>query len=700
MNGEPGMKIDVNWEDAEEEIIDTTKIPTLLRPGGVAGTRDKRTHLSLPKPFIAWDGEGITYAESDQQAYVLLAASTGDYILAPEGQKLDTVDCLDLLFRIEKQHPGSIHIGFGFSYDMNQIMSSFTRNEIARLDNRIKKGRTYRWRNKYSFKVYPGKMLQISRGWKGVDEDYASITIYDTFGFFTQPFVEVVRSYAPEELHSIESGKKNRGAFKYEDMPEIIKYCLAENKLLVQILEKLRNYLHEAGIFPVAWHGPGAVANASLHKHRIKEYMGESPKEVRDASKFAYQSGRFETLRVGYHNAKVYEYDINSAYPSIICKLPQLSDGYWEHVKEWEPNTFSVWRCYYWDKRNYKYDPNFVYRAHPLFHRDERSTISFPPHTTGWYWEPEAALLTTIDYPADWRISEGWIWRDNTDGRVLPFKFVEERYYERQEMKLRGDGAERAIKLELNSIYGKTAQRAGWFQDGDKKPAYHQLEWAGYITSATRAKLYEAYRLRPSAIIAFETDAIFSVAPLESLKVGKGLGEWDLTIFDDLLYLQSGFYFAHQGKELINSAEKPQEVQRFRGFDKKSMTFEKVSEWLSNIPYDDILNANNYQLGGGVHRFVGFRRALKSKRRNYWRSWEDEERHVSIGRTGKRIHKVCPACFEQKGWMDGLHSLECRPPSGGKFGPSSPHKIPWEVVDYSDNVWAEDEIISSADGFL
>jgi hypothetical protein len=120
-------------------------------------------------------------------------------------------------------------------------------------------------------------------------------------------------------------------------------------------------------------------------------------------------------------------------------------------------------------------------------------------------------------------------------------------------MKARGDGAERAIKLELNSIYGKFAQRAGWFQEGDRIPAYHQLEWAGYITSSTRAKLYQAYRLRPGRIIAFETDAVFSVSPIEGLEIGTGLGEWKESVFDDLLYIQSGFYFAHQGSESISS---------------------------------------------------------------------------------------------------------------------------------------------------
>jgi DNA polymerase type B, organellar and viral len=696
LTGENGMKVEINWDNVEEEVIDTTQLPYFMRPPGIMGSRDKRTHRSEDKPFIAWDGEGITYAGSAQQAYVLLAASTGDYILAPEGQKLETLDCLELLFRVEDANPGAIHIGFGFGYDMNQIISSFSRNEIFRLSNQIRRGRMYRWRKKYGFKVHPGKMLQITRGWKG-DNDYSCITIYDTYGFFNQPFIEVVRSYFPDRLDSIESGKSDRGSFRYNDMERIIRYCLSENELLVDILEKLRTDFHKANIYPSGWHGPGAIASASLRSHKIKEYMGQSPKEIRDIARYAYQSGRFEALGVGYHSSTVYEYDINSAYPSFISQLPQLSDGYWENVKEWEPGTFSVWKCHYRDKRLGRDDRYRDYRLNPLFHRDERGSISFPPATDGWYWEPEAALLTSIDYPAESDILEGWIWRDSSDGRIQPFKFVEDRYYERQELKRIHDGAERAIKLELNSIYGKFAQRVGWFQEGDRIPAYHQLEWAGFITASTRAKLYNAYRLRPNSIIAVETDAIFSVAPLEGIEIGTGLGQWELNTFDDLLYIQSGFYFAHKGRDAINSTDKIDTVQRFRGFDKSSMTFENVAEWLSSIPAQNVFDVT-HQFPGEVNRFVGFRRALSSKRRGYWRSWERETRYMTIGRTGKRIHDTpCPSCRRKCGWMDAIHLLRCHPLR--KYGLSTPHKIPWENIDFDENIWGEDKYLSAADGF-
>jgi hypothetical protein len=41
--------------------------------------------------------------------------------------------------------------------------------------------------------------------------------------------------------------------------------------------------------------------------------------------------------------------------------------------------------------------------------------------------------------------------------------------------------------------------------------------------------------------------------------------------------------------------------------------------------------------------------------------------------------------------------MRCHPER--KYGESSPHKIPWETIDFTDNVWGEDDIISSTDGF-
>ncbi|MFH7820757.1 hypothetical protein, partial [Neobacillus thermocopriae] len=66
---------------------------------------------------------------------------------------------------------------------------------------------------------------------------------------------------------------------------------------------------------------------------------------------YAYFGGRIEQLKLGTF-PKVFAYDINSAYPTGITKLPQCVHS-WQKVK-WNPEKFkepyyyfSVWKVTY-----------------------------------------------------------------------------------------------------------------------------------------------------------------------------------------------------------------------------------------------------------------------------------------------------------------------------------------------------------------
>jgi hypothetical protein len=48
--------------------------------------------------------------------------------------------------------------------------------------------------------------------------------------------------------------------------------------------------------------------------------------------------------------------------------------------------------------------------------------------------------------------------------------------------------------------------------------------------------------------------------------------------------------------------------------------------------------------------------------------------------------------------MEEMHRTRSNPDKRYR-GISSPHKIPWENVDYIENEWAEDMVLSSTDGF-
>lgn len=588
------------------------------------------------RPFVAWDGEGITYPGNVVQSYVLFGASTGDRI---SKTSLGTADCFDLLLAVEAANPNAIHVGFSIQYDCNMLFRDLTRRHLDKLYRTNK----CRWEG-YRIEYRPGKWLSIRK-------DATVIRLFDVFGFFQASFVKACRSFLGDndpELQRIIEGKQARSSFSFDQLDTfIVPYWETELRLLVRLMDSLRDDLNEAGLPINSWHGPGAVANTVFRQFNIKQSKGtDIPKEVNRAAQYAYAGGRFEQFKCGHYPGTIYEYDIRSAYPAAIAELPSLSNGNWRTTETFEPNSFGVWHVRYDRKQN----PSSLFTMpQPLFYRDRNGNISYPPFVEGWYWTPEASIVSDS-------VTHGYVF--DHDGSK-PFEFVRSMYETRKEWKRIGNSAERALKLALNSLYGKMAQRTGWLQEGDPIPTWHQLEWAGFVTSATRAKLYAAFSGNMDTVVAVETDAIFSKEPLPSLELSPNLGDWELTTFDWITYIQSGLYYASTGGKM---------VERYRGFDQGSLPYKQVIDYLS-----DDEKRKREPLYGQTTRFIGMGLGLHTKAT--WRSWDTSYRAIRIGGGGKRTHVsgICKACKAGISMAKGLHDLTVIT-AGGK---SYPHTLPW-----------------------
>lgn len=596
-------------------------------------------------PFVAWDGEGITHPGNVVQSYCLFGASTGDKII---GRSLSTEACLDLLLRVEENHRDAIHVGFALGYDVNMILKDIPKAILYPLwkGSYVKYGH-------YRLEYKPGKWLSVSTGNR---KSRVSCRLFDVFGFFQSSFVKACEEYLGENdplLASVRQGKHARSGFRWDELDNrIVPYWRAELELLVRVMQSLREDLVDAGITVNSWHGPGAIANAVLRSFNVNKAKAESPQEVKNASQYAYAGGRFEQFATGYYPDKVYEYDIRSAYPSIIAGLPNLSQGYWRAIDGLVPDGFSVYRLDYSSGHGFMAGQKL---PQPLFYRDARGRISFPPMVSAWYWEPEARLAPEA-------IKEGWEFVPSDDSR--PFDFVNEYYEIRAQLKAQGVSTQRAFKLALNSLYGKMAQRTG-YREGGPIPKWHQLEWAGYVTSAVRAKLWSAMQGAKYSTIALETDAIFTTRPLD-LPLSSALGDWELTELDDICYVQSGFYYAHKGGKLI---------EKYRGFDKGSVPFESVIDHMAKLD-----QGTPNLLVGPTTRFVGLGLALHT--RNEWRSWQTTNRRILVGGGGKRAHLpfACDQCKAGVPLVGGLH--QCVTTTSGGYG--YPHPLPWQASPWGD----------------
>jgi len=100
-----------------------------------------------------------------------------------------------------------------------------------------------------------------------------------------------------------------------------------EIQLLRELAEELRRRVYSAGLRITQWHGPGALASYAMAHRGVKQHMGETSPEIREAARYAYAGGRFELYKLGRIVGPVYGIDINSAYPEAIAQLPSMTEG-------------------------------------------------------------------------------------------------------------------------------------------------------------------------------------------------------------------------------------------------------------------------------------------------------------------------------------------------------------------------------------
>lgn len=598
------------------------------------------------RPFVAWDGEGVrqficsSEFVEEHNPYVLFGASTGERIKYVD---LSTLDCLRLILRVERKYPRAIHVGFSFGYDVNMICKDLPFRQLVLL-------------KKLGHCRFGGYRLEyIPRKWFIVSKGGVTAKIFDVFLFFNCAFGVALRKYnigTPSELDRIDQGKAERPNFTFLHIDEIEKYWETELDHLVQLMSQLRSILYKAGLFITSWHGPGALASYALANNGVRDHMDRGlPDSIRSASAFAMFGGRFQGFLAGYYEGKVYDKDINSAYAYAFSRLPSLDGGKWIHV------TGDACREYATRVRlglfRIRFASGYSARPMPLPHRAPNGRVFYPPATIGWYHAPEAAIVSTSPSA---EFLEAWIYED--DG-TYPFAWIEDAFQERLILQRAGDPTEKGLKWMLAALYGQVAQRAGWERTGGP-PRWHQLEWAGAVTSECRAMLYTAAKRAKSSLVSMDTDGFISLAPVNTLPngIGDGLGQWKATEYSGILYLQNGIYW-------LRDQDGSWQAPKSRGIPRKKLAFSEVYPLL----------LQNKNLTVNQHMFIGFGLALQQDI-TLWRKWIDVPRTVKFGGDGKAAHNpwACNACADGKSWGEAMHPLVQVIPRSIE---STAHKLPW-----------------------
>ncbi|HWH80335.1 MAG TPA: DNA polymerase, partial [Candidatus Binatus sp.] len=369
----------------------------------------------------------------------------------------------------------------------------------------------------------------------------------------------------------------------------------------------------------------------------------------------AYYGGRFEVTTVGKIEGPIHEYDINSAYPAAMLELPCPVHTKWKRLQRGQ---------------NFERGGTFVCRV-TFRHSDDcplcslpirrKGRLFWPRVGEGWYWSHEiaAAIRAGTEITA-WK--GGYYAEKCCD--CLSHEWVRELYTLRKSLGKAEAGY--PIKLGINGLYGKYAQRLG-------AAPWRDYIAAGIITAITRAKLIDAYAADPSAIVYLATDALFSRRPL-AVEIGDQLGQWETKTRDNGLFLvQPGIYWTPGGDDL----PKTRGIPRSKVIEAKAEFEAAWSDWIVRA------DAAPPVVTVPVKTFVGHRQAIAWGRPEQAGSW------ITLGNGGRDISFKWDAKRDGTRWNIVGQAIRTYPRAGGSDYVSEPYD-PAQLTELHDAMLVEE----------
>lgn len=478
------------------------------------------------------------------------------------------------------------------------------------------------------------RLRQADGSWSWKVVKGSTRTIYETFGFFQKSFLKVLGEFnvgTEDERRLIAASKSLRGSDDWTISDTERDYCALECQLLAELMERLREYCAAASIVPKSWNGAGKLAKALHRGHETptSDQVNELvPPEVRALASMAYYGGRFEITRTGMINSKVYEYDIASAYPDAMRRLPCLVHGRWEQASAGELRRHHQAGGLYVAAVNFKHElrGRGIGQLGTLPVRSKDGHLYWPLRGGGVYWSPEIQSAeragAKITFKGGWRFCSGC--------SCQPFDWIEPLFDYRRSIGKSGPGY--PIKLGINSLYGALAQRIGTGQ-------FANMVHAGLITALTRARLNDAVTAAPpGAVFMLATDGIYSTAPIPALDelVGTRLGDWEREELEGLFVVQPGLYWC--------PARRKRKSRGLSGrfFEEPGRTEEFENAWAKHLAR---LRRNRQAEAPAVTvpvpGFIGLKLAHARNRPELAGTWVEETRAISFDWTNKRTgHQV------------------------------------------------------------
>jgi len=515
--------------------------------------------------FIGIDGEGVTRADGTHD-YVLL--SVGDRSLYhTDGSRLGWREIFSFLYDCFEANPDAAYVGFYLGYDFTQWLREIP-EERARVlltkEGIARRKRTASGMNPTPFPLYLDdweldmlgeRRLKLRPHIDGKNR-LPWLYICDAGPFFQTSFLAAIdpkQWHEPivteDEFATLARGKEARAIASFD--ADMIEYNVLENAVMARLMHRLNLGLLQMGVRlrRHQWFGPGQSAAAWLNT--INAPTGQDikvavPEGALDAARKSYFGGWFEDFAHGHIPGTTYDYDINSAYPFIISRLPCLKHGRWTHrTGNPGPNEPGTLRLVYALVKGTNE------QCGAMLHRTPTGRVCRPQKTRGWYWHHEIDAARRAGILHYCRITE-W-WQYDPCACPPPLAKIAELYMLRLQVGKKTP-AGRAYRIVYNSAYGKHAQSIG-------KPKYANPVYASLITAGCRTMILDAIATHPDGIrqlVKVATDGVCFQAPHPSLDLDPELlGAWSGSSFQNLTTARPGIYWDDETRRRVRMGESP-----------------------------------------------------------------------------------------------------------------------------------------------
>lgn len=345
--------------------------------------------------------------------------------------------------------------------------------------------------------------------------------MYDLWPFFQCGLGDALKKFgAPASLQKRKISKnllRNLSPENYrKHRKEIDHYAQADAAGLQWLCDELLQTLKDIGLETDALYGVGFFAKKYLKKNGVN--FGKLPGRYAEFVDKCYYGARIEVLKRG-HWQKAYGYDIRSAYPSGLAKLPDFSKAKYYYSRYPETKWFFA-ECMVKMKESSFYLLPYRYKE----------TIIFPRYDgqRTWLTSLEADYLfrhglAEIEFVKTLNIKVG--------GRKPYVRLVKKLY----KMRKLGGMKKQVFKLILNSLYGVAAEKIDHYKRVELDDAVYSYlrllrrnEYKAFVLAQSR-RCKEAKRFWAKACscqVCNDTRKVMRFMPHSSKKHHELLGEF------------------------------------------------------------------------------------------------------------------------------------------------------------------------------